>query len=724
VKKRTWRLIFITLIASVVIAMLMLPFIAKKVLVKNGKEWTGRKIIIDDIGFNYFTGTLRITGFKMFESNETDVFISFDTLLVDAEPHRLIINEFVLDKVYLQGLDTKIIFENSAFNFEDLIAFHTSSGDSATLSSDKSEPYHYKVSNIEINNAEIEFDNRKIENVTLIKDLSFLIPFIGWNQKEASEAGLRFAFKNEGYFESLFHLDQTTGIFDADITLYHLNLEDFLKYAQEYAHINSIHGLINTHINVSGNINEPENALVSSRTNLIEFELKDNKDKKFLGADLVTTVVKRANYASQNYIVDSLTLIAPYVYFELKDSTNNLLGILKKNPEVTDTSAISEIKADKADTISPLYYALNSFIINDGIIDYTDDITEIPFSYHLSEISVNSDSIKSTSNWITIYSDMLLNNRGTLKAELGVNPTDLLNVDLNFSIEKFQLSDLNIYSNFYIGHTILEGDMFYYSDSKIRNGQITSENKLLVKNATLNSSKKGLYNLPLKFALFLLKDKNGDVNLDIPVRGDLKDPSINVGKMVWHTFKNLIVKAAASPGKLLAGIVGGDPKDLKAIEFDYLDTTLTVHQIKQLDMLIKLEQKKPELKTDLVYYNDVELQKNAIAAAEAGKLYYRQTKKDYLNDENGFEVFLLEHTNADSLDYNLACRILATPNLVDSLSDSFDKYRIILVDNYLKTASDSIAIHIRVSDDKAPENSGSNPLFKIEFSMKDENTND
>ena len=720
--KKTWKRIIISLAVIIVIALFMLPIVAKKIVVKNSKEWTGRQIAIDQISVNYFTGTIRITDFKMFEANEKDVFVSFDTLLVDAEPHRLLINEFVIDKLYLHGLDTKIIFEDSLFNFNDLIAFHSKS-DTITNENEKSKPYHFMISNIEIGDAFISLDNRHIDHITNFRELFFLIPFIGWNQEDKSEAGLRFAFKNEGYFESLFHMDPKTGEFDADITINRLYINTFEKYAFEYAEISSIKGILNTHINIDGNVNFPEKAIVSSEIELLDLEMKDQKDKKFLGADKVYVNVKRANRAENLFVIDTIALTKPYVYFELEDSTNNFYEIFNVNSGETDSSAVAKKSenVENTDTLPPLFYAINTFIINEGIIDYTDNLTGNPFDYHLSQVRVNSDSIKSTSEWVTIYSQMLLNDRGTLKAELGSNPEDPLNTNLDFSIEEFQLSDLNIYTNYYVGHSILEGDMFYYSNTKIRNGLIESENKLLVKNATLKSDKKGLYALPLKFALFLLKDKNGDVNLDVPVRGDMKDPTIRYGKLLWGVFKNLIIKAAASPGKLLASIVGGDPKDLEKLEFTYLDTVLSDYHKKQLNLLLELENKKPDLAIKLEYFNDQKLQKKAIAEAETGKLYYKETKKDYLKDEEGFKSYLMSISESDSLDYNGTCLALATPQLVDSLSALFNDYRFSTITNYLLYSNDSNNIKVVLADPDAPENTGSYPIFKIVYSMSDDN---
>ena len=97
-----------------------------------------------------------------------------------------------------------------------------------------------------------------------------------------------------------------------------------------------------------------------------------------------------------------------------------------------------------------------------------------------------------------------------------------------------------------MGFPIVYGDMYYKSHTEIIKNQLTSENKLIIQNAELGDKTGGLYDLPMKFALFLLEDKNGIINLDIPVRGDLDDPTVSVGKIVWNTFKNLIVKVGYS----------------------------------------------------------------------------------------------------------------------------------------------------------------------------------
>ncbi|MEZ5199422.1 MAG: hypothetical protein R2764_24480 [Bacteroidales bacterium] len=151
----------------------------------------------------------------MYEANEKDVFVSFDTLIVNLEPFRFFADEFVTERAfYLKGLMTNVIQYDSTFNFDDSRELSISTIRTQPLPiQPPNEPFRFQLSNIELKGAEFIFDDRAIDKITLLNDISFFIPFIGWNQGEdKSEAGLRFAFKNEGYFESSINGDPIRGI--------------------------------------------------------------------------------------------------------------------------------------------------------------------------------------------------------------------------------------------------------------------------------------------------------------------------------------------------------------------------------------------------------------------------------------------------------------------------------------------------------------------------------
>ncbi len=714
--------ILIVLLSVIILILILLPGIVKRYAINNSKELLGRQIEMDKFKLNYFTGMIRITDFKMYEADDRTEFVSFDTLNIDIEPFQFFVNEFVMESFYMKGFEANVIQYDSTFNFDDLIAFHTPEKDSLNADTIPSEPFHFQLSNIEMKDAEFIFDDQTIDKITKLRDISFFIPFIGWNQEDKSEAGLKFAFKNDGYFESRINIDPIEGDYEAEITIQKLYLDAFTEYAAKYAKINTLDGIFNSQIIIEGNIKEAEKSLVSGYIEILDFMMADQQNKKFLGSKRMDCVLKEVDIDNMSFIVDTLLLTEPYVYFEMDTTSNNFFHIFEITSKSADSPEVAEGSIDTvtSESSGSLYYAVNFIQIREGILDYTDNITGIPFDYNLSEITLDSDSIESTSEWIDLYSQMLLNKRGTLKAEVGVNPSNPLDIKLDYVITDFQLGDLNIYSRHYMGFPIVYGDMYYKSKTEIMNGQLTSDNKLVIKHVELGNKKGGLYSLPLKFALFILKDRHGVINLDIPVRGDLNDPKVSVGKIIWATFKNLIIKVAAKPFDMLSGLLNVDPGDIESIAFDYQDTTLTDKRQRQLDLLLELEQKKEGLGIELVYFNDYEIEKEVIALDEVGKMYYKKTSKDYWANEDEFREFVKIIIPNDTLEVTKACLQIADLTRVDSLSKIYSENRFAIVNNYLKSVNDSTAIRSSIANPKAPKNAGSLPLFEVKYTMSEE----
>ncbi len=715
------KILFLTLgffILLIAVSLLLLPGIARRYAIKHSKELVGRQIELTSLRVNYFTAKILMTDFILFEADGQDEFVSFDTLLIRLKPFKLLKDEFVMDRFYISGLTAKVIQYDSTFNFDDLVAFHSSEGDTAITDTASSASFKFHLSNIEFKHSQLEFDNRSLGDTKMLSDISFFIPYIGWNQSEKSEAGLRFSFRDEGYFESSINVDPVGGDYDAKIIINNLQLDSFRAYAAEYININELGGQLNCMVDIAGNINAAEKSIVSGTVEVTDFMMTDTKSKEFLGAAKVDCRLQSIDYHNNSYIIDSLIFTRPYVYFELDTATNNFFEIFNITFDEEESDLAEEVT--NQDTDSSLFYAVNHLVIRRGVMDYRDNLTGEAFDYNLSEIEMNTDSILSTSDWLNIYSTMLLNKRGKLVAEVGVDPSNPYEIILDYTITGFQLSDLNIYSRFYMGFPVLYGDMYYRSHTEIIKNQLTSENKLIIQHAELGEKAGGLYDLPVKFALFLLKDRKGVIDLDIPVRGDLNDPTVSIGKIVWNTFKNLIVKIATAPFDFLARVISVDPSDIKAIEYDYLDTTLTAKRQHQIDLLLELEQKKGGLAIELVYFNDVEKEKEQIAISEAGKIFIAKTGKDYIKDEDEFIEFLKVEAKSDSLEILDASKVIIPATTVDSLADLFANTRRSSLENYLRAKSDSTQIQFINPDPRSPKNVGSFPQFEAKYSMTSE----
>jgi len=688
--RRIIKVVLGILVALLILALAIAPVIVKKQAVKRSQELIGRQISLDKLKVNYFSSTVRVIDFKLYEADDEEVFVSFDTLLVNLAPLKLIRKNLVIKQFYLKGLTSHILLQDSIFNFTDLLEHHQSEEPDTTTG----EPFQYIFSNLEMKDAYISFTDASIDKTIYVRDLSFFIPYIAWNQEDKSEAGIKFNFHQEGYLQASLNVDPTEGEFDGQISINRLYLHEFTDFLKKAVPLDSIGGLVNTNLSFTGDLDELEHSIVSGDFELLNFEISDQIYGKLLGLERMNFSINDIDPQKQNYLFDSLILTQPYVHFELYDSSNNFfdfLGIQAVSEEDSLAKRDSTLDVSSSEDASPVFFALNSFIIEDGIIDYTDHRTSEAFNYHLSEMAMTADSISNQEDWINLYSRMLLNNRGKLNADLGINPQDPMNMELDIVISDFILSDLNIYSRYYLGSSILRGDMYYKSNTIISGGQLSSENKLIIENVEVGDEKGGLHDLPLRFAVFLLKDRQGVIDLDVPVGGDLKDPEVNVGKIVWNTFKNLIVKTVAAPFDLLADLMGVDPDDIKAIEFAYGDTTLTDQRKEQLDLLLSLEAKKEGLGMELIYYNDADKERDQVFLAESAK------KQSSIPE-------------ADSIELAQSCA---------ELVELYKHTRIRLVNDYLKSVNDSSRIFTSESHADASGNVGSIPRLEVEYTMSE-----
>jgi hypothetical protein len=673
-RKLFWILSFI--LGLIILFLILLPGIAKQYIVRHSKEYINRQIAIDKLRLNYFTSTIRINGFKMYEADGKEVFVSFDNMLVNFQPINLLQNELVIEKFELAGLYANIIQRDSSFNFEDIIDFLNKPSDSAEIETDTtpSTPMHFRFYDLSLRQAHIIYDDRNVNKATHLRDFSLHVPFIAWNQEDKSEAGLRFNFAQEGYFESSLRIDPAQGDFLANVTIERLHLDAFKEYISYYTNIQSLNGIFNCHINLAGNINNIEESVVSGKIKIQDLSVTDSLGAKLLGTDQINIGMKKIDYAHSRYEFDSLILTGPYVHFILSDSANNISALFNM-PDDTAATVEALPETSTAATSDSLYYSIDNFMIKEGVVDYTDNLTGEPFNYHLSDIGLNAGSITTDADWVDLYAQMVLNERGTLKADIGFNPDDPVNnVKLDYVVTNFRLSDLNIYSRFYMGFPILLGDMYYKSSTSIIQGQLNSSNKLVMTDVELGNKGGGIYDVPIKLALFILRDRYGVINLDVPVRGDLNDPTIKIGRIIWNTFKNLIVKIATKPFDILAQSIGADPRDLESIEFEYLDTTLTPQKQRQLELLLNLEDQKPGLQIDMIYYNDINKEKELIAVENYNTW-----------DEAALQV----------------------------QADIMARSRIRLLEDHLMAVNDSTTINITSSNPDDPKNIGSKPVFQI-----------
>jgi hypothetical protein len=149
-----------------------------------------------------------------------------------------------------------------------------------------------------------------------------------------------------------------------------------------------------------------------------------------------------------------------------------------------------------------------------------------------------------------------------------VNVLGPLFVDLALSFRNISLPVFNPYSGKFAGYDISKGKLTTELSYKIDGRKLDAHHHIVIEQLEFGDKtvSKDAVSLPVKLAVSLLKDRNGVIDLDLPVAGTLDDPQFKLGAVIWQVFVHILEKAVTAPFALLGSLFGGGP-DIQFINF-------------------------------------------------------------------------------------------------------------------------------------------------------------
>jgi len=187
--------------------------------------------------------------------------------------------------------------------------------------------------------------------------------------------------------------------------------------------------------------------------------------------------------------------------------------------------------------------------------------------------------------------------------------------DVAVSFKNVELTTVSPYSTKFAGYPITKGKISVDLRYKLSKNVLEAENKVVIDQLTLGEKTESpdATSLPVKLAIALLKDRNGVIDIDLPVRGDLNSPDFKYGRVLLDVLVNLITKAVLSPFNLVAGLVGGSGEELSVVEFPVGTDTLTSVSEGKLTSLAKALTERPGLRVEIAGAADGEVDRAALA---------------------------------------------------------------------------------------------------------------
>ena len=172
--------------------------------------------------------------------------------------------------------------------------------------------------------------------------------------------------------------------------------------------------------------------------------------------------------------------------------------------------------------------------------------------------------------------------------------------DIKMSFKNVDLGVLSPYSGKFAGYWIDKGKLSVDLNYLIENRKLTADHRIIVNQLQLGDrvDSPDATHLPVKLAIALLKDRNGVIDLDLPVTGSLDDPQFRLGPIIWKVVVNIIEKAITAPFALLGKLFGGG-EEMSYIDFPAGSAALDEATRGKVASLVKALDSRPALNVDL-----------------------------------------------------------------------------------------------------------------------------
>lgn len=333
---------------------------------------------------------------------------------------------------------------------------------------------------------------------------------------------------------------------------------------------------------------------------------------------------------------------------QTSDKVNKKAGT-KKGPETRKTQTSTE----KASSNKLFGIKIAEFSVRDNSkIQFTDKTVSPVFTSTLDINTLKITDIDSSKpdQAIAINLDGKLNNYATLAVNGSVKPFKKQpDVDLKIKLNNLNMVALSPYVISSTGYLIHAGQLNLDSTILINNGRIDAKNTFFMKklsmdeaDTTIARENAGSIGLPLDKALDMLRDKNDNIKLEIPIKGKLDEIEIGTAQIL-----NTVLKKATTVGMktyliyafqpygalIMVGQAVGKQAgkiNLEPVIYEAGDSDLTRKQKNYLGKLGKVMQDRPKIDVRICAFTtiaDLSLKKDSAKEKESDELSQRQIDK-------------------------------------------------------------------------------------------------
>lgn len=611
---------------------------------KHSKDLCGRVVTMDDLHINLFTGSVEIEGLVALEKNDKDTCLAFDRLFVDMSLWKLLGKTVQLNEITLEKPLVVIVQYPGRFNFTDICEFYKDDDDD----DDKESTWVVDLRNISLTGGNAIYRDASVGSRFDLKQLAVKIPRIYFST-EKTDFGIDLKFDNGGGLNVKLLYGMKSSEYDLSLVLTDFELDAVAPYLRQYLNINDFGGKLTAKLNLIGNTDHILEVVAKGDVKISDVFATDQSDKRLAAVRSITLEGINADTKKSDYYLKKLQLSGIHFDYEVFADHHTFDHLVKGSSAPADTVKTA---ADTSSS-SPLHLLVDELVVTESSLNYLDHTMHHEVNVPVSNIDIRCDHFDPDAP-ISLGLKALVGESGELMANCDGSLTDFSNMKLNVFLKNFKLTYASPYAVEYFAYPITDGVLSFASANTLVNNNISSQNKVDIYNCQVDKKLKEFkpeYNIPMRAAVYILTDRKGNIQLDLPVSGNINDPTFSYRKIIFKTLCNLIVKVVTAPVDFLVKAINGEPDLFDDMAYDIRPQGLGSESSDRLNKIADAMKEKPELHLTIQQSVDIEENINEYALFNAQKEFYMQKHSGQLTMEDFNNIRAIKPTNKDFVDY-------------------------------------------------------------------------
>ena len=463
-----------------------------------------------------------------------------------------------------------------------------------SASKSKENEFKFDIKNISVNNADIalthlfegekiahKFDNLFVKVANLSSDFSK--PF---DAKVAMKSSQKLNLDVDSKIK-IEPLDVS-----AKIKLNDTNLPKYFAYAKPFLEADLASGQLES----SAEISYAKDIKADAKVSIKDIRLNGKKTEKLISFKSLD--LEKISFAKNDLAISGVSLNSPFIKAHLsKERKFNLSQIVKedKNKAKPETKKVASKKEDE------LKFSVKNFSLKNGEVDFSDASLFMPFATTISKLNGKLTDIDKKRPSSGEFQGVVGKN-GFAQITAKLFPFELKqNTDIKLDFKDIDLVNVTPYSGQFVGYKIKKGKLNLNLNYSVTDSKLNGSNFINFDSLTLGEKveSKDAVNLPLSLAISILSDQNNQINIDLPVEGNLDDPDFKYGGVIWAAVKKLFADITLAPFRFLGNALGLGSKDLSSIDFLAGSSELISSEAPKIADFIKLTGSKPKMKLSI-----------------------------------------------------------------------------------------------------------------------------